>query len=149
MSSNRISTCLLIFIFYNTIIMHSVLSLQCFRCNSFTDSQCSSVTTSGLRAQVCPPHLQASCKTIIQDAPFASAGTNNSNKPTTRVYRDCSAIRTEDKHCMDRVGTEKVKLRYCICGEDACNHGALSNTAQIQSILFTTTITLLAYLYAS
>ncbi|CAH8866917.1 unnamed protein product [Trichobilharzia szidati] len=147
MSSNRISACLLIFIFYN--IIDSVLSLQCYRCNSFTDSQCSSVTTSSLRAQVCPPHLQASCKTIIQDAPFASSGANNSNKPVTRVYRDCSAIRAEVNHCMDRVGTEKVKLRYCICGGDSCNHGTLSNTAQIQSILLTTTISLLAYLYSS
>ncbi|VDO65877.1 unnamed protein product [Schistosoma mattheei] len=43
-----------------------VISLKCYQCNSHNDNACNSITDSRERPKECPPHLQASCKTIVQ-----------------------------------------------------------------------------------
>ncbi|CAH8597233.1 unnamed protein product [Heterobilharzia americana] len=141
---SRIIIYFTIFLLYTT---KSIISLQCYQCNSYTDNECNSGSISKERPKLCPPHLQASCKTIIQDAPFIYSH-NATNKPATRVYRDCSGIPVETSQCMDRVGTEKVKLRYCICSNDACNHAIAYNHNEMKLFLFATLFNILFYSYS-
>ncbi|CAH8595164.1 unnamed protein product [Schistosoma mattheei] len=49
-----------------------VISLKCYQCNSHNDNACNSITDSRERPKECPPHLQASCKTIVQNISFRS-----------------------------------------------------------------------------
>ncbi|CAH8634302.1 hypothetical protein MS3_00009602 [Schistosoma haematobium] len=124
-----------------------VISLKCYQCNSHNDNACNSITDSRERPKECPPHLQASCKTIVQEAPYMYSH-NVTNRPTVRIYRDCSAISPEFPQCIDRVGTDKVKMRYCICTDDACNQSVLTNSVQVKSILISTAFSILIYLFS-
>ncbi|CAH8551689.1 unnamed protein product [Schistosoma turkestanicum] len=124
-----------------------VTSLKCYQCNSHADSVCNSVLNSRERPKECPPHLQSSCKTVVQEAPYIYSH-NATNRPTVRIYRDCSAIPTESPQCIDRVGTDKVKMRYCICTDDACNQSILTTSVQVKSIILSIMFSILTYSFS-
>ncbi|TNN11238.1 hypothetical protein EWB00_004784 [Schistosoma japonicum] len=141
------STFIIQLIFLLCTINTNVFSLKCYQCNSHIDNLCNNVKNSRERPKECPPHLQASCKTVIQDAPFIY-NHNATNKPAVRILRDCSAILAETAQCIDRVGTDKVKMRYCVCADDACNQSSRISSIQIKSVVISLILSILTYSFS-
>ncbi|KAK4467627.1 hypothetical protein MN116_008570 [Schistosoma mekongi] len=134
-------------IFLLCTINTNIYSLKCYQCNSHVDNTCNNVKNSRERPKECPPHLQASCKTVVQGASFMYSH-NATNKPTVRILRDCSAIPAETSQCIDRVGTVDVKMRYCVCADDACNQGIRISSIQMKSVVTSLVFSILTYSFS-
>ncbi|KAH8868315.1 Histone H1B [Schistosoma japonicum] len=115
--------CLVLFVISNFIqvdpfikcVPFLVFGIQCVVCNSYLDGQ------------LCEPWDQFTFITNCSKYPGIDA-----SKPITcrkieqvveherRVVRQCSNV-IDNSGCIDRVGTNDVRIRYCHCTEDLCN----------------------------
>ncbi|CAD5117863.1 DgyrCDS6608 [Dimorphilus gyrociliatus] len=99
--------------------------IKCYQCNSFYDKGCSDFfdnMTYPLRA--CPMNATM-CRKIIQETYFEG-------RWDIRYIRQCALLgevgTDEGRWCKERVGTFRVKVKYCHCdNKDGCNEASRMN----------------------
>ncbi|TPP67438.1 hypothetical protein FGIG_02796 [Fasciola gigantica] len=101
--------------------IHQTHGIQCYECNSFEQEACDSMAPNALRPITCAPGAE-SCLKLKQGAPFrADPIMNRTSK--TRILRACNLVPLAEfgEGCIERVGTQKVSLTYCVCTGEMCN----------------------------
>ncbi|GAA54992.1 hypothetical protein CLF_106311 [Clonorchis sinensis] len=96
-------------------------ALDCYECHSNVDQGCFSLNPEQVQPTLCPASSK-SCTKVVQKAPFRSDSANNVTSDE-RVSRFCSPVTVESfgTKCVERVGTNKVNLRMCVCDGNLCN----------------------------
>ncbi|CAH8602819.1 unnamed protein product [Schistosoma guineensis] len=100
--------------------------LRCYQCNSLTQPHCADYFDNRTFPLVACPNdgrNYSRCVKMIQEMYL-------DGKWTRRYYRDCAVtgvIGAEDgRWCIDRLGTYRVKVRYCNCNnKNGCNSSTL------------------------
>ncbi|CAL8068531.1 unnamed protein product [Calicophoron daubneyi] len=111
--------------------------LKCYQCSSSKDNNCN--TPAKLTATNCTKDDKM-CLKIDQKAPF-----NEDNSPSYRVTRLCTRASPEELSapvCFDRVGTDKVNLRYCVCRDPGCNGANSLTDSKLLHVLGSTLVIL-------
>jgi len=97
----------------------SVDAIHCYSCNSadhLQGSDCSESPVSSSLLIDCnkeyPARNYSVCRILVQDV-----------EGDSRIVRTCGTNPTgkPPRGCIDRTGTNKIKLRYCDCDEENCN----------------------------
>jgi hypothetical protein len=100
-------------------IVPSVDAISCYSCNSakhLDGSGCSDSPVSNDFLVDCnseyPQRNYTMCRILVQDV-----------EGDSRVVRTCGSnpMNKPPRGCIDRTGTNKIKLRYCDCTGDSCN----------------------------
>ncbi|CAH8667415.1 unnamed protein product [Schistosoma margrebowiei] len=104
-----------IVVFLCVLQQESVYGIQCVVCNSYLDGQ------------LCEPWDQFTFITncskypgIDASKPISCRKIDQVVEHERRVVRQCSNV-IDNLGCIDRVGTNDVRIRYCHCTEDLCN----------------------------
>ncbi|KER21498.1 hypothetical protein X801_07116 [Opisthorchis viverrini] len=108
-------------LFCTLFLVSSSNALDCYECHSNVDQGCFSLNPEKISPTPCPASSK-SCTKVVQKAPFRSDSANNVTSDE-RVSRFCSPVTVESfgSSCVERVGTNKVNLRMCVCNGDLCN----------------------------
>lgn len=102
-------------------IIQQTRGLQCYECNSFEEEACDSMASNAVRPITCAPGTE-SCLKVKQVAPFHLDPVLNKTS-TARILRSCGKVPLTEfgEGCIERVGTQKVSMTYCVCTGEMCN----------------------------
>ncbi|KAA0186382.1 hypothetical protein FBUS_06087 [Fasciolopsis buskii] len=102
-------------------IIQQTRGIQCYDCNSFEEEACDSIASNAVRPITCAPGIE-SCLKVKQVAPFHPDPVLNKTSKA-RILRSCGKVPLSEfgEGCIERVGTQKVSMTYCICTGDMCN----------------------------
>uniref|UniRef100_A0A3Q0KPA1 Protein quiver n=1 Tax=Schistosoma mansoni TaxID=6183 RepID=A0A3Q0KPA1_SCHMA len=121
--------------------------LRCYQCNSLTQPHCADYFDNRTFPLVACPNdgrNYSRCVKMIQEMYL-------DGKWTRRYYRDCAVtgvIGAEDgRWCIDRLGTYRVKVRYCNCNnKNGCNSSTLLTVSTTTHYTFIFTVSIF-YIY--
>ncbi|XP_067673191.1 UPAR/Ly6 domain-containing protein crok-like [Haliotis asinina] len=108
------------------VILDTGSAIKCFQCNSYHQHDCAdwfdNVTQ---HLTQCQPHENL-CRKVVQEVYYDGSW-------EVRYVRQCASAGEigmyEGRVCQERLGTYRVKMRYCHCdNQDGCNSGAALTT---------------------
>ncbi|PAA57724.1 hypothetical protein BOX15_Mlig034335g2 [Macrostomum lignano] len=104
----------------NSIAKNNETLFHCYICNSFLDHKCSDFFDNRTRlVEPCPSPAHRLCRKIIQETYYDGSWDR-------RYIRDCAIHgdigAEEGRWCIERLGTLRVKMRFCHCNnKHGCN----------------------------
>jgi len=98
-----------------------VLSIQCYQCNSFDDPGCADFFNNQTYVIHACPEDAKYCRKVVQQAYYEGAWHMRYIRQCAREGELDANNPRQDWSCYDKLGTYRVKVKYCHCKVDGCN----------------------------
>ncbi|XP_067940760.1 UPAR/Ly6 domain-containing protein crok-like [Watersipora subatra] len=101
--------------------IHIAYSIQCYQCNSYDDPGCADFFDNKTYVIHACPEDAKYCRKVVQQAYYEGEWHMRFIRQCAKEGELDATNPRQDWSCYDKLGTYRVKVKYCHCRVDGCN----------------------------